>query len=172
MDQDPQLNDRFRQAMRQFASTVSIISTSDGAANYGMTATAVTSLCVVPPTLLVCVNKGASIHAPLSRAGRFCVSVLADQHVEVSHAFSGGLAPHQRFTVGDWRPTIEGLPYLADAQASMLCALKQTVGYGTHSVFIGEVIRVCSSAAAAPLLYHAGGYAGLTPLEAAAAHHV
>ncbi len=167
MNDDLQLPDRFRMAMRQFAATVSVISTADGGQRYGMTATAVTSLCVEPPTLLVCVNRGASIHTPLSRAGHFCVSVLRDHHVALSHAFSGGLDPSRRFSLGDWQDTEEGLPFLADAQASFVCRLARTLEYATHSVFIGEVLRACSSEAAAPLVYHAGRYAGLAPLEQA-----
>ena len=42
--------------MRRLAATVTIISTSDANGNrYGMTATAVNSLAMDPPSLLICV---------------------------------------------------------------------------------------------------------------------
>ena len=47
----------FRDAMLRFATTVSIISCACGGCRYGMSATAVTSLSVDRPSLLVCVNK-------------------------------------------------------------------------------------------------------------------
>ena len=38
-----------------------------------MTATAVTSLSMDPPSLLVCINRATSLHAPLLAARRFCL---------------------------------------------------------------------------------------------------
>src|SRR5215207_9114315 len=82
-------DEAYRAAMRRFATTVSVVSTSWVKLPYGMTATAITSLCTNPAALLVCVNKSSSIHRPLEWAGRFCVNVLQTDQQEVSLAFSG-----------------------------------------------------------------------------------
>ena len=85
-----QITADFKKAMRRLAATVTIISTSDANGNrYGMTATAVNSLAMDPPSLLICVNHSASIHAPLVGRGRFCVNVLTTGHEDLVSAFSG-----------------------------------------------------------------------------------
>src|SRR4029077_10068694 len=66
----------FRKAMRTLASAVSIVSTAHDDRRFGMTATAVCSLSMQPPTLLVCVNQSTSLHHPLLNAGRFCINIL------------------------------------------------------------------------------------------------
>jgi flavin reductase (DIM6/NTAB) family NADH-FMN oxidoreductase RutF len=57
--------DGFRAAMRKLAGTITIVSATDGKQRYALVATAVTSVSLEPPTLLVCVNKAASIHSSL-----------------------------------------------------------------------------------------------------------
>jgi len=59
-------SEAFRDAMRRFATTVSIISCASDGCRDGMSATAITSLSVEPPSLLVCVNKSAATHRVLS----------------------------------------------------------------------------------------------------------
>ena len=43
-----------------------------------MTATSVTSLSLNPPSMLVCVNKEASIHKILDKGSSFCINVLSN----------------------------------------------------------------------------------------------
>src|SRR5262245_34703660 len=106
----------FKRAMRRLASTVTIITTADiNGHRYGMTATAVNSLTMDPPSLLICVNHNASIHAPLVGRGRFCVNVLTTEHEDLVSAFSGRLKGDERFTVGEWNDEDSGLPYLEGA---------------------------------------------------------
>ena len=55
--------EQFLIAMRFLASSVSVVSAKDSSGKlYAMTASSVTSLTIDPPAILVCVNKGASIH--------------------------------------------------------------------------------------------------------------
>ena len=58
----------FRTAMRHVAATVYAVTTGHGGGRYGILATAVSSLSFEPPSLLVCVNRSASLHAPLAIA--------------------------------------------------------------------------------------------------------
>lgn len=48
-----EIEQAFRKAMRRFAATVSVISARQGVERHAMTATAVTSLSMAPPSLLV-----------------------------------------------------------------------------------------------------------------------
>ncbi|MFO1074517.1 MAG: LysR substrate-binding domain-containing protein [Geminicoccaceae bacterium] len=147
----------FKRAMRRLASTVTIISTADVNGNrYGMAATAVNSVSMDPPSLLVCINHSASIHAPLTGRGAFCVNVLTTEHEDLVSAFGGRLTGAERFTVGDWRDDPQGIPYLEDAQCNLVCEVETVVPFGTHSVVIGHVTGVRVAEGIAPLIYADG----------------
>ena len=152
-----ELGTGFRRAMRRLAATVCIITTGDGKARYGMTATAVTSVTTDPPTLLVCVNRSASMHNPLIEIGRFCVNILCSHHAEVSRVFSVKPEGEIRFSTGEWL-WHDGLPYLADAQANLFCQTDVGMPYQTHTLFIGKVVAVGVREEVTPLVYQDGGY--------------
>lgn len=152
----------FKRAMRRLASTVTIISTADvNGQRYGMTATAVNSLSMDPPSLLICVNEGASIHAPLLGRARFCVNVLTTEHEELVAAFSGKLKGEARFQVGEWRSEDSGMPYLEGAQCNLFCDIDTVIPYGTHSVIVGKVSAARVEEGIRPLIF-ADGKLGAT----------
>jgi flavin reductase (DIM6/NTAB) family NADH-FMN oxidoreductase RutF len=153
----------FRAAMRRIAATVTIVTANDGERYHGMTATAVTSLSMEPPSLLVCINKKAFLHDILVRGSTFCVNVLHEDQAELSAAFSGAVSHQDRFGVGRWARSADGLHHLTDAQAVLYCRKAKTVSYGTHTVFIGEVIQVDIREPVAPLVYQNAGYCVTRP---------
>ncbi len=152
----------FKRAMRRLAATVTIITTADvNGTRYGMAATAVNSLAMDPPSLLICVNHSASIHAPLVGHGSFCVNVLTTEHEELVAAFGGKLKGEARFQVGDWRSDEGGMPYLADAQSNLFCEIDSVVPYATHSIVIGRVVAARVEDSIRPLIF-ADGKLGAT----------
>lgn len=148
----------FRQAMRGFASTVTVITGGSAARRHGMTATAVTSLAMNPPSLLVCLNRETLLNDIMMDARHFCVNVLHAEQEEISGAFSGKSPPHERFGVGDWGFTEAGLPYLRNAQANVFCRKSAMIPYGSHTILIGEVENVHLTDGLDPLVYHDGHY--------------
>jgi flavin reductase (DIM6/NTAB) family NADH-FMN oxidoreductase RutF len=153
----------FRAAMRRFAATVSIITTSDDGKIHGMTATAVTSLSMDPPSLLICINQKASMHDTLLRARRFCVNVLHSDQVDLSAVFSGKLASAERFQHGNWVHHEDGLPSLVDAQANLFCRRTASIPYGTHTILVGVVEEAGVRDAVSPLVYQDGVYCAVAP---------
>jgi flavin reductase (DIM6/NTAB) family NADH-FMN oxidoreductase RutF len=122
-----------------------------------MTATAVSSVSMDPPSLLVCVNRTGRLFELLENCERFCVNVLHSEHVAVSRIFA---EPHsaERFTHGDWQTSEHGVPYLANAQVTIFCTKSLAVPYGSHSVFFGNVEDIKLRDDVAPLLYQNGAY--------------
>ena len=92
----------FRATMRRFPATVTIVTASDGARDHGMTVTAVTSVSMSPPSLMVCLNNRTLLHEMLLGQANFAVNVLSDAHPGVSDAFSGKVEPRERFATGGW----------------------------------------------------------------------
>lgn len=149
----------FRGAMRRLASTVSVVTALADGRPLGMTMTAVTSLAMDPPSLLICVNSQTRLHAALSREGEhFCVNLLRHGQEEMASAFGGGLPPEHRFGIGDWAHDENGVPYLRDAQSNLFCTMSKAISHGSHTVFIGTVRQVRLEGEVGPLLYGDGRY--------------
>jgi len=146
-----------RTAMRYLASGVGVVSALGPAGPAGLAATSITSLALDPPSLLVCVNRSASLHAHLSVGSRFCVSLLAADQKDVAATFGGG-DKALRFQVGDWVADAHVVLRLAGALANISCVVDQMILYGTHSIVIGGVDEVHLSAQGAPLIYYDGAY--------------
>jgi flavin reductase len=71
---DMTTQDIFRHSMRRLATTVSVVTCARDGIRHGMTATAVTALCMEPASLIVCVNAKSSFLAPLRRERRFRIT--------------------------------------------------------------------------------------------------
>ena len=165
------LDQGFKDAMRRLAGTVTIVTVSSNGERHGTTATAVTSLSMAPPSLLVCFNRDSRLHGRLSAAETFCVNVLHTDNVEVSQLFASPVSSAERFAGGPWRAEGDAAPYLESAQASIQCAKDQQIDYGTHTIFIGRVLSVRNREDIAPLIYCNGGYAGPTALAPRSGGH-
>ena len=156
---DAALCDSFRQAMRRVASTVNVISILVEGQPMGITATAVSSISLDPPSLLVCINRAASLHAPMGDMSHFRVNVLHRDQEEIARMFADRSQHALRFLSG-WDLESRGAPRLVDAQASILCRRIDSHSFATHSIFIGMVEEAASRDDANPLIYLDGHYLG------------
>lgn len=161
--------ENFRQSMRRLAATVCIISCQQDGVRYGITVTSVTSLCMEPLSILACINQSASIRPHLRGVGRYCVNLLRQNQVDISKRFSGAVPADERFLLGDWRASEDGVPYLADAQANIFCEIDQAFSYSTHDIIVGRVQSSRFNTEVAPLIYQDGKYAAGAPLALPAA---
>lgn len=162
------VQDLFRQSMRRFATTVSVVSCSSGGQRYGITATAVASLSLDPASVIVCIGSKASLIRPLLCEAAFCVNFLQASQAEISTMFGGKAKGDERFLYGDWESDEAGRPYLVDAQANIFCRVDGSLSYGTHTAVIGRVERVLVGREIAPLVYQDGGYVATASLPRAA----
>ncbi|MGS2716546.1 flavin reductase family protein [Eionea flava] len=151
----------FRLGMRRLAAGVCVISTSVEGRRYAMTASSVTSLSDEPASLLVCVNQEATMYSLLSMGQPFVVNVLSQSQQHVSNICAARDAGEERFNSGDWQKNDEGLPYLADAQATFFCRVdSQDIQYGTHRIVVGCIQKtLIDEGEASPLVYVDGRYA-------------
>jgi flavin reductase (DIM6/NTAB) family NADH-FMN oxidoreductase RutF len=156
-DTDPELAASFKQAMRRVASTVNVITICVRGEPMGITATAMSSLAADPPSLLVCINRGAAMHASMDDVSHFGVNVLHRDQEHLAQMFADRSKHALRFT-GGWHLDHEGPPRLSDAQASLLCRRIDHHQFGTHSIFIGVVEDIVVRPEIDPLVYLNGTY--------------
>ena len=125
----------------------------------GMIATAVSSLCAEPPSLLVCVNQSASMHEALTHAPTFAVNILHASELDTAHLFVDVARKHLRFEDLRWVIAADAPPVLSTAQAVLLCDLAGAPVFGTHSICVGVVRDARSRADIDPLIYLDGKFA-------------
>lgn len=157
--------DQFKLGMRSLAGAVSIITSANAGHRYGMTATAVCSATVDPPTVLVCINRQTTTHGAIAKARVYCVNVLRAEDWELSTAFSGAQSGENRFKSRDWARLATGSPVLIDALISFDCRVVKTLAHGSHTIFLGQVEQVVFGKKGKPLLYAEGQYAKLASLS-------
>ncbi|HVS65681.1 MAG TPA: flavin reductase family protein [Thermoanaerobaculia bacterium] len=151
----------FRQLLGRFATGVTVITTDAGGLLHGMTASAVCSLSLEPPLLLVCVDRSTHCHPQLHAAGHFGVNVLSASQRELSDLFARSQPPERGALRGaGYGPGPHGVPLLDGAIAKIVCRLETTYPGGDHDIFVGEVLEGAFSDDGddEPLLYFRGMY--------------
>jgi 4-nitrophenol 2-monooxygenase / 4-nitrocatechol 4-monooxygenase, reductase component len=150
--------DEFRDIIGRFASGVTVITATHAGESRGSTASAVSSLSLEPPMVLVCLNKSSSTGRTVAAAGHFAINILAEDQAEEAMRFAG--RARDKFagvavTLGEY-----GDPLLSGALATLECRVVEEVTGGTHSVFLAEVERACGRTGT-PLAYFRGQFGRL-----------
>lgn len=153
----PELTDAFRQAMRSVASAVYLITGRGPEGDVGLTATAACSLSFDPMSVLISVNRSASMTRTLESTGRFVLNVLSEDDEAVANAFGSPAGRDSRFASGDWYD-LDGMPALRSSISSISCEVATTMEFGTHRIYAGAVKRVDNRAGLAELLYCNGTF--------------
>ncbi len=150
-------SDAFRTGMRQLASGVSIITSGTAKAPVGLVATAVCSVSIEPPTLLVSVSRTASAYPTIEASGRLCVNVLGTGHDDLLASFTTPDRRAERFTGSAWRLRPDAPPVLSDALAAFDCRVVERFAYATHMVFFARPEKVLVGAGD-PLIHFDRGF--------------
>jgi len=132
----------FRDAMACLGAAVNIITTDGPAGEAGFTASAVCSVTDSPPTLLVCLNRGASVWPVFNDNRTLCVNTLSAGQESLSNLFGGKTPMADRFAAAQWQTGATGCPRLADALASFDCRISQVVSVGTHDILFCEIVAI------------------------------
>lgn len=156
----------FRNAMSRLGAAVNIITTDGPAGRAGFTASAVCSVTDSPPTLLVCLNRAASVYAVFEQNKTLCVNTLAAGHESLSTLFGGKTPMAERFIAAEWSTLTTGSPVLAGAVASFDCEVTQVMQVGTHDILVCEARALISSEGAQGLMWFDRGYHHLLRQEA------
>lgn len=159
--------DVFRDAMRQLAGGVSVITVGRGNELSGMTVTSVSSLALDPATLVVSVNRQSSSWPLLKKHGVFGVNILSADQQDVAERFSGkgGLKGADRFTGAKWITLASGVPLLAGALAVFDCEVEHVVERHSHAIVIGRALDLRETKGNAALGYWQGRYVALDQAE-------
>ncbi|GHA90585.1 MULTISPECIES: flavin reductase family protein [Streptomyces] len=160
--------DEFRAAMASLAAPVTVVTCYDDTGTpRGLTASAVSSLSLDPPLILVCLDRGSRTHDVLTGATAFTVHLLGPENEVLARKFAG--PTDQRFenvplATG---PTSHHAPQLADSALRLTCARHDVIEAGDHTILVGRVAASdCLGRPAGGLVWHHRGFAHARPVEA------
>lgn len=153
----------FRDAMRAFVGNCSLITTGEGAAATGLIVTSAISLSAEPPLLLACINRSSSSWPVLKETGSFGWSSLGAAHQQVAERFAGfgGIKGAARYEGASWETAVTGAKLLVGAPTAFDCTVDEMIDRATHSILIGRVKAIRTTADAGALIYWNGAYRSL-----------
>ncbi|KPB70301.1 NADH-dependent FMN reductase RutF [Pseudomonas cannabina] len=151
----------FRDAMSSLAAAVNIITTDGPGGRAGFTATAVCSVTDHPPTLLVCINRSASVYDTFIGNGTLCVNTLDNSQQALSNLFGGKTTQQERFAAGQWLSGVTGSPILDGAKLAIDCQMTRSVSVGTHDILFCEVVDIRHQSETEALVYFGRRYHSL-----------
>jgi flavin reductase (DIM6/NTAB) family NADH-FMN oxidoreductase RutF len=156
-------SDLLRQAMRFWATGVTVVTASFQGVQHGMTVSSFTSVSLTPPQVLISLAQNARTHDLVMRSRYFGISILNSSQVELSDRFAGRVPDEMdRLKDVETISLVSGVPLLKQGLAQLDCHVVTTLGSGTHTIFIAEVVSAQSIEDGDPLLYFNRGYQKIT----------
>ena len=161
---------RFRAIMGCLVAGVTVVTTLDRQGTpRGLTATAVCSVSLTPPLVLVCIDQAADCYEAFREARAFALNLLREDQERLSRQFATKDTP--KFEGIAHRPGVTGVPILSGALAHLECLLTAEYPGGDHTIFVGEAVDSgvpFSEEDGSPLVHFRGGFAHLDARPAGA----
>ena len=142
--------------MSKFATGVTVITTLDPQGQpHAMTANAFTSVCLDPPTLLVCVAHNTITYGYLEAQQRMGVNVLTEEQEELGQYFARRPEQREGNPAYSYTAGARNVPALDGAMVFFDCEIVGTHTYGDHTIYVGEVREMKHNPSeAAPLMFY------------------
>lgn len=145
----------YRDAISRFLTGVTVVSTCHAGIRHGITVSAVASVTLEPPTVLVCLNRQSATGQAVLNSGHFALNILSDSQQSLAKHFASKIedkfadVPHELGLFGD--------PLIACSLAQLECRVSHHTAVGSHHVFFGKVVKV-QTTEGAPLAYYRGRF--------------
>lgn len=150
-----------RDTLGRFATGVTVVTALENGKTHGMTANAFVSVSLDPPLVLVSLDNRSHMHRILPAAGRYGISVLAEDQRALSDHFAGRTTENAdiRFI------SRAGTALLDGAVAHFVVRVVDTHPAGDHTLYVG-LVEFFECGNDKPLLLYAGKYQQLlTPRQ-------
>ena len=144
--------------MSRVPSGVAVVTVDTNGQPLGLTVGSLVALSLEPPLVAIVISRQAAMHELLRETGGFAVSILAASQEWLAQHFARGVPP-----IAMWRGIavqagVSGAPLLEGALGWLECRLRDELAVGTHTLFVGEVLRVALGEDAPPLQRSRGQY--------------
>jgi flavin reductase (DIM6/NTAB) family NADH-FMN oxidoreductase RutF len=160
--------DAFKRALAQLAGGIVVVTSADAKGRpAGVTATAVCSVSLDPPLVLVCLGAGSRTREVIVSSGRYAINVLGSGHRSHSERFAG--TGDGKFEGVNWEPGRFGSPVFPGSIAVCECEIEQSIEAGDHTILVGRVVEATAANGPhdLPLLWYRGSYGRLSEEDGA-----
>jgi 4-nitrophenol 2-monooxygenase / 4-nitrocatechol 4-monooxygenase, reductase component len=145
----------FREVISNFMSGVVIVTARHQDSIQGMTVSAISSLSLDPPMLVICLNRKARTQDLVHQAGAFAVNILGEEQGHLADRFAS--KHDDRFAGVGHHPGLTGAPVLDGVLGVVECRVDEAVTGGSHRVFLGRVVHA-EAGEGTPLAYYQGKF--------------
>lgn len=145
-----------RQALKQIASTVTIVTCKNGAIRDATTVAWISKVSNIPPLIMISVSSDRCIHKLINEAKEFNVAIIGEEAEDLA-LFCGTKTAYEidKFDEGNietMKPYLISSPLIKRALTNLECTLVNKFEVGDHTAFIGEVIATHSLSEGKPLI--------------------
>ncbi len=148
----------FRQAVGQFATGVTVVTTLLSGEPKGMTVNSFSSVSLDPPMVLWNVGKDAESYDAFMASDAFALHILHAGQQELAKLFATRGA--DKFASPPWKSGASGMPVLEHCVVALECQVAHRYPGGDHTIIVGTVTDIHRGPPAAPLIFHQGRFAG------------
>lgn len=135
--------DFFRQVMGQFATGVSVVTTSSQGTVAGLTVNAFCSVSLDPPLVLICVDLSSTTLPSIRESGIFAVNILTNEQEQLSQCFATSTAErYENFCNADYHIAATGAPIFDSTLAFIDTRVVAEYPAGDHVIFLGRVVAM------------------------------
>lgn len=148
-----------RNALGQFATGITVATTTHDGEPLGMTVNSFTSVSLEPPLVLWSVGRQSHLFEAFANCERYAINVLHSGQSELSNLFASSLS--DRFGNTQWQMSELGLPLFKDCRTHFQCEVRERIDAGDHVILLAEVLEF-SSSQHPPLVFFGGDYRTLS----------
>ena len=150
--------EELRALMSRVPSSVAVVTVDADGQRVGLTVGSLVALSLEPPLVAIVLSRQSAMHELLREADGFAVSILAAGQEGLAQHFARGVPPIAMWHGIALETGTSGAPLLAGALGWLESSLRDELPVGTHTLFVGEVLRVELGQDAPPLLRSRGEY--------------
>jgi len=140
--------------MAKFATGVTLLTTLDDEDKvHAMTANALTSVCLEPPLVLVCVAHSTKSYGFVEKRRRFGTSILRDNQEATGIYYAQSLPGSDETIKSPFSISQSGYPVLEGSLAFFGCKVVVSYVHGDHTIYVAEVEEMTIDDSGSPLLF-------------------
>ena len=151
---------RLREALGNFVTGVTVVTTRNGDELHGLTANSFTSVSLDPPLVLFSLSRTADCFDAFEQTDAFAINVLRADQETLSSRFA--TKDIDKWSGVEWRSGHGECPLLDGAIATFECRVTARHEGGDHVIYVGEVIQFDHCPEWDPLAFFRGRYTGVS----------
>jgi len=146
-----------RNILGEFATGVTVLGCTGDDGPAAMTANAFTSVSLTPPLVLVSIGTKARMLKRLTRNTAHSINFLSGHQEPMARHYGGSKLPADD---AHWA-TVEGVPIIAEAVASLGCQVVARHRHGDHVLVVSAVQWIVHNPDRSALTFHRGQFGAL-----------